>query len=290
MSALPLRAGDRCAAAATIAAVEARAHRVVAEVDGRRVVWRQFGAGPPLLLLHGGHGCWLHWIRNVEALAARHAVWLPDLPGYHDSDPLPADLPRGESFAALVAALAASWRSLGTAEAFDLAGFSFGGLVAGAWAARDDSVRRLLLFGTSGHGTRRRPVAALRNWRAVRDDAQRRDALAHNLRAHMLHAPGAADSLADEIHERGCLKARFRSAEISRSDLLSKLLAKVGRPMLFVWGEHDVTAEPQAVAELLTAGRQEREACVLPGAGHWVQYEQSGAVDALLLQWLARRS
>lgn len=58
--------------------------------EGRRVCWRGFGAGRPVVLLHGGHGNWLHWVRNIEALAAHHAVWVPDLPGYGDSDdPVP---------------------------------------------------------------------------------------------------------------------------------------------------------------------------------------------------------
>ncbi|MGT2492391.1 alpha/beta fold hydrolase [Cupriavidus basilensis] len=37
---------------------------------GCRVVWRRFGEGRPVILLHGGHGSWLHWVRNIEALAA----------------------------------------------------------------------------------------------------------------------------------------------------------------------------------------------------------------------------
>jgi pimeloyl-ACP methyl ester carboxylesterase len=31
------------------------------------VVWRSWGSGPPLLLLHGLHGSWMHWVRNVAA-------------------------------------------------------------------------------------------------------------------------------------------------------------------------------------------------------------------------------
>ena len=57
-----------------------------------RVRWRCFGqparadGRPPVALLHGGHGCWLHWVRNVEMLAERHTVWVADLPGFGDSD------------------------------------------------------------------------------------------------------------------------------------------------------------------------------------------------------------
>ena len=47
--------------------------------------WRRFGDGPPLVLLHGGHGNWLHWARNIESLALGNAVWVADMPGYGDS-------------------------------------------------------------------------------------------------------------------------------------------------------------------------------------------------------------
>ncbi|MCD6078130.1 MAG: alpha/beta hydrolase fold protein, partial [Ramlibacter sp.] len=50
------------------------------------VVWHAWGAGAPLVLLHGGSGSWTHWIRNVEALAvAGRRVLVPDLPGFGDS-------------------------------------------------------------------------------------------------------------------------------------------------------------------------------------------------------------
>ena len=33
------------------------------------VVWRIWGTGDPLVLLHGGTGSWMHWVRNIEALS-----------------------------------------------------------------------------------------------------------------------------------------------------------------------------------------------------------------------------
>src|SRR5690606_6756048 len=56
------------------------------------VRWQRLGSGDPLVLLHGGHGSWLHWIRNIEALARRYTVWMPNMPGYlHSADVPPTD-------------------------------------------------------------------------------------------------------------------------------------------------------------------------------------------------------
>lgn len=242
-----------------------------------------------MILLHGGHGGWFHWIRNVDALAAHRTVWLPDMPGYLESGALPAGLPRSERFAALVSALTDSWHCVDeTGNAIDLAGFSFGGLVAAAWTVRHAAVRRLALFGASGHGTPRRPVAPLKNWKSAPDEKRRRKYLLHNLRAHLLHDPAAADAIAEEVHERACLRTRFRSSDISQSDELVRLLGKIDRPMLLVWGEHDVTAHPRIVADRLSEGRPERLGRVIAGAGHWVQYERADEVNALLLDWMGR--
>ena len=75
-----------------IARLDAAAeHRSVPFSDGRAMHWRIFGQGNPLVLLHGGHGSWLHWIRNIDALSRDHMLFVPDLPGFGDSDDPPAE-------------------------------------------------------------------------------------------------------------------------------------------------------------------------------------------------------
>src|ERR671931_2054547 len=69
--------------------LDAAAARILTACGDGRMVWRLWGSGPPLLLLHGGHGSWTHWIRTIPALAGQCTVVVPDMPGYGDSDAPP---------------------------------------------------------------------------------------------------------------------------------------------------------------------------------------------------------
>jgi 2-hydroxy-6-oxonona-2,4-dienedioate hydrolase len=270
------------AASARIAALDRSAarHRI-AVGNGASMMWRRFGDGPPLVLVHGGHGSWLHWIRNVEALAARHAVWLPDLPGYGDSDPI-----ESTGIDEIVRAVVRSLDTLvGAGAMVDLCGFSFGGLVASRVAAERGHVRRLAVIGTAGHGLKSRYTLEMRNWRLARETSALLSALRNNLAALMLHDAGAIDPLALEVHRACCTATRFRSKTISRAALLRPILDGVDAPVLLVWGEHDVTTEPEAAARAISEGRADISWQLVPGAGHWAQYERADEVNRLLLDW-----
>lgn len=261
---------------------QAAARHAVRHADGD-VVWRRFGEGPPLVLLHGGHGSWLHWARNVEALGSAFELWLPDLPGFGDSA-----LPAEATMQGLVAATHASLDALiGVHTPIAVAGFSFGALVATQLALQRGRVQRLALLGPAGHGGARRPRAELRSWREAHhqgDEQALREAMRHNLLAHMLWGDDA-DLLALEIHTKSCLRTRFHSRTISRSGRLRDGLRAFVGPRLLVWGEHDVTATPAELAVDLIEPGAEAEAAVIPDAGHWVQYQAADRINALLLDW-----
>ncbi len=291
---------------------------------GQGLLWRRFGAGPPLLLLHGGHGSGWHWARNIEALAADHEVLVPDMPSFGESADLPGAPHDGDRLERLVQALQAGLTELlPRPVAIDLVGFSFGGLVAAHLAAHlavssgtslatslatpsaahprnaDDHntvvepgtvtrslhlVRRLALIGPAGHGTRRRTTVPLLDWR-VPDPAARRAALLQNLQSFMFHRAGSADALALHIHEQACMATRFRSKALSmRSDLMPALQVW-GGPLLALWGEHDVTCVPVELGPWMAGQLPGMQWQVLPEAGHWLAYEEAPAVNQRLLAW-----
>jgi pimeloyl-ACP methyl ester carboxylesterase len=261
--------------------------RHVLEHDGVSVVWRRFGQGPAVAMLHGGHGSWLHWARNIEALAQHHTVWVVDLPGYGDSD-----VPSPVEMAGLVQATQVTLDALvGADTPVALIGFSFGGLVSAQVAKRRTGVTALALLGPGGHGGPRRPIGELRSWRRAASDGDTAllgATMRHNLMMHMLHAPGALDDAATHIHTVSCRRTRFASKPISHAGGLLPLLTAPSGPLLMAWGEHDVTTDPAWVMQAVQAQQIPAQTVLLPGAGHWVQYEAADAVNNLLLTWLSQ--
>ncbi len=282
--------------AAAVARLTSRARREVHGRPGQQVVWRRFGAGPPLVLLHGGHGSWLHWARNIEALSAQHEVLVPDMPGFGESDDLTGSPHASDRLERLVETLQSTLGELlAKPGAIDLAGFSFGGLVAArlAEASAVDAnlaatsrhpVRRMALIGPAGHGQRRRVSVGLQDWR-LSDPAARLAALRQNLESFMLHRTVSADALALHIHEYSCLATRFRSKALSMRTELWPALKCWGGPLLTLWGEHDVTCAPQELGPLFPERQPGAQWQVLRQAGHWLAYEEAAAVNRRLLEW-----
>jgi pimeloyl-ACP methyl ester carboxylesterase len=266
-----------------IAEHEARAKRHVIRVGPDEVVWRQFGEGEPLVLFHGGHGSWMHWARNIDALSRSFSIWIPNLPGYGDSS-----TPQFDDFQSLVHVTRESMELLfGSELVINLCGFSFGGLVAANIAAQRPAVKKLALLGPAGHGGPRRPRGKLQNWKMADSEVAVLEAMRHNLWAHMLYANEQIDPLALGIHTDACLKTRYRSRGHSLRGDLSQALNQYPGEILFVWGEHDVTATPDALIDTLVRQSSTRKHLVVPGAGHWVQYESAPIVNQTLIEWFS---
>ena len=271
--------------AAVLHELTERMQRLDLPFSGGHVTWRCLGEGPPLVLLHGGHGCWAHWIRNIDALSRRFKICVPDLPGYGDSSG-----PGSPTLAALLVATRETLDSLvGASTPIALAGFSFGGLVAARLAAQRGAVSAMALLGPAGHGGPRRPRGDLRSWREAQvssDSEALRQIMRHNLELHMLASPADDQGLA--IHTQACLRTRFHSKSVSRSGGLMDSLQVLTCPVLLVWGEHDVTATPRELAPRLAALCRRARTEVLANAAHWVQYEVAASVNAMLDEWFVQ--
>jgi 2-hydroxy-6-oxonona-2,4-dienedioate hydrolase len=250
------------------------------------LVWRSWGEGRPLVLLHGGGGSWEHWARNIGPLSHRHQVWCPDLPAFGDSaDPLP---PGGVDEIAAAVADGLDLLLPGP-HAFDLAGFSFGGMVGTTVAdLRPGRIRRLVLVGVTSLGLIRRDMP-LQRWRLETDPARRLAMHRANLETLMV-ASRDDDPDAVALHARNVERARFNGKEAARTTRIRDLLGGiVVGTVAAIYGEHDTTTngDVEAAHAVLRRVRPDVRFVSLPGAGHWVQYEAAEAFDAALLDLLA---
>ena len=263
--------------------VAAEAQRVETPCGDGSMVWRIWGSGPPLVLLHGGYGSWMHWIRNVLVLAREFTVIAPDLPGLGES----ATPPEPHSAEALAQIIVEGLTTiLPGGERFHLTGFSFGGVLGGHVAALlGDQVRGFTIVGSNGLGLPRQPTQLERQ----KPGGTVEELLAiarHNLGILMIADKDKIDDLAVYIQYVNAPRGRVRSRRFSRTDTLIQTLPRVRAQLSGIWGGRDAGAYPylderkRVLDEIQPGLRFE----IIPGAGHWVAYEAADRFNPILAE------
>jgi pimeloyl-ACP methyl ester carboxylesterase len=278
--------------AAEVARMDAAARRIETPCGDGSMVWRVWGEGPALVLLHGGYGSWTHWLRNIPGLIQTSRVIAADMPGLGESASAPEPY-TAESLAAIVAGGLGEVldRVQGRGAAFDLAGFSFGGLIGGHVAASFGArCRTLTLVGAGGLGLKRAPMRELRKWRLAPDEAGQRALHRENLAILMIADPAKIDDLAVELQARNAERGRTKSPPIARTDTLARKLPELKGRLAGIWGERDITAmdDLPARARLIRGVQPDAPFIIIAEAGHWVQFEAAEAFNAALLELLDR--
>jgi pimeloyl-ACP methyl ester carboxylesterase len=268
---------------AFVEGVAAEAIRVETPCGDGKMVWRIWGAGPPLVLFHGGYGSWTHWIRNVLPLSRSFTVIAPDLPGLGESA-TPPEPHTAEGLASIL--VGGIDLVLPRREPLHLAGFSFGGVLGGHVAAQlGDRVRAFTVVGSNGLGLIRQPTDLQR----VLAGSSTAEALAvhhHNLGALMIADPAKIDELAVYIQSTNAPRGRVRSRRFSRADTLVRALPLVKARLDGIWGGRDATAYPHLDerANTLRSFQPDAQFEIIEGAGHWVQYEAADRFNPLLAE------
>ncbi len=268
---------------AIVEGVAAEAQRIETPCGDGGMVWRIWGSGPPLVLFHGGYGSWTHWIRNVLVLAREFTVIAPDLPGLGES----ATPPEPHTAEGLAAILVEGLDIVLPKDvAPHIAGFSFGGVLGGHVAAQlGDRLRALTIVGSNGLGLVRQPTTLER----VPAGAPVAEALAihrHNLGVLMIADPAKIDELAVYIQSQNAPRGRVRSRRFSRTDTLARVLPLVKARLDGIWGERDATARSHLDerARVLRSFQPDARFEVIPGAGHWAQYEAADRFNQVLAE------
>lgn len=245
------------------------------------------GSGKNVLLIHGGRGSHTHWVKNIDALAKHYRVVAVDLPGFGDAPPVSRDIDPDEYLALVERGV----RQLIGGRPTAIVAFSFGGAVGADLGRRLGTLcSKLALLGPGGFGEAKGRVLDLKSPpEALDSDGRFRAVIRHNLLAMMLHKPDSVDDGTIDIQIRNIARGRFNSLKVSLRPTLLKDLGAISCPLMMVWGANDVVAypSPQARAELCRAVRPNLELHLVPGAGHWVQYEAADTVNDLLLRFLA---
>ena len=248
----------------------AELHQVI--IDGAQLTCRSWGHGRPLVLLHGSAGNWGHWVRNIDHLSGSRRVIVPDLPGFGDSNTF-----AGTSLSQLVDALAGMVNAVVGDDQMDLAGMSFGGIVAGHLAARcTGQVDRVVLVSVGGIGMTARVTPS--------PDPDPRAQLAR----FMFADPTTADDTALAIHIDGIGRATFRTGGLPASTALVDVLPAITAEIDAVYSTLDAffDGDPTEPIGLLQRVRPDVRGHVIPDSGHWIPYEKADQLNALMSEVL----
>jgi pimeloyl-ACP methyl ester carboxylesterase len=257
------------------------------EVGGLRVAYERAGAGPPLVLLHGyvGDGP-TTWRPQLDGLSDEFTVVAWDAPGAGGS----ADPPESFGMAGYADCLAGFVDRLGL-ERPHLAGLSFGGALALAFARRHPAVPGTLVLASAyaGWGGSLPPeVAAQRLEQAMVLAELSPEEFVATLLPTMFSAAtpsGTVDAFRASMlafHPPG-----FRAMARASAEDLRDALAHVGVPTLLVYGDQDVRA-PLPVAQAIQAAVPGSTLVVLPGAGHLCNIEAPEAFNRTVRSFLLR--
>jgi pimeloyl-ACP methyl ester carboxylesterase len=258
-------------------------------------------SGPAVVLLHGAglDAAALSLGSAMIALCGRSRVFAPDLPGFGDSDPLPA----GWGFAEYSVFLGPLLDALGLARA-SVAGLSMGGGIALGFALQaPERVEKLALIdsacldgaipgGRSIWFFVHMPGLSNIGWALVKSS---RHLMRRALLRHMRHRPEmVTPKLVDDLmrlareHRAGAAVLEWQRREITWNGLRTNYvnrLPEIAIPTLILHGDDDRLL-PVPIAErahrLIRNSRLE----IIPNCGHLAPLEQPEAVNRALCEFL----
>jgi 2-hydroxy-6-oxonona-2,4-dienedioate hydrolase len=258
--------------------------------------WRtrvlEAGQGAPVICMPGTGGHLEAYAHNIGALAEQYHVVAYDWPGHGYTTHAKADLELDTYVGHLVDLMDV----LGFDKAH-LIGESLGGWVAVKFAAaHPDRVGKLVLDTPGGTMARPDVMEKIRSLSQAAAD----DPTPERIRARLewlMADPGTVTDELVEIRRRIYARPGFADSmrqilclqdpEIRRRNLITDDdLAAVPGPALVVWTSDDPSGPAGAgieMADKIRGGRFE----LIPGAGHWPQWEQRDRFNQLVLAFLA---
>lgn len=270
-------------------------------VGGREIYVSESGSGQAVVLLHGGGpgatGV-ANYSRNIEALAGRFRVIVPDLPGYGRSEKW---IDQSDPVGYLGRSVGGLLDELGIASAH-LVGNSYGGAAALRLALdRPEKVGRMVLMGPGGVGTTRAlPTAGLNALLGYyQGEGPSRDKLRRFIREYLVFDGGTvpeklieqryAASIDPEVVANPPLRrpsGPLALRTLWRMDFTrDPRLRRLAQPTLVIWGANDKVNRPEG-GRMLAEAMPNCDLYLAANTGHWVQWERAELFNTLAAAFL----
>ncbi|NMO01481.1 alpha/beta fold hydrolase [Gordonia sp. TBRC 11910] len=271
------------------------------EVGRRQIFVTEAGEGAPVVLLHGGGpgatGA-SNYSRNIDALATKFRVIVPDMPGYGRSS---KDIDQSDPFGDLAMFVRGLLDELDVERAH-LVGNSYGGAAALRLAMdRPDRVGKLILMGPGGIGTTRAlPTKGLNSLLGYYGgDGPTKQKLSEFIREYLVYDASAIDDELIELRYQASIQPDVVAnpplrrpsgptalRTVLRMDLTrDRRLASVQAPTLVIWGADDQVNRP-AGGPTLAKTMPNCDLYVAARTGHWVQWERADLFNDLASTFL----
>lgn len=241
------------------------------ELLGTKLRYREAGAGPTVLFLHGADGD--TWSPLLDALSAQHHVTAPEHPGFGRT-PIPAWMMNVGDLA---------YFYLDALQALDLRDVHLVGHCVGGWAAAEMAVRNteriasLTLLAPAGAESREASISDVFAWGP------------EEFARHQFHDGKLADAWqaaqakldVDIVLQNRTGLARLAWNPRLHSPQLPFWLHRIDVPTLLIWGEQDRVI-PLACHQPFVREIKQARFVTLPNAGHALPIEGAAAIGPKL--------
>jgi len=274
-------------------------------VAGKPIFFAEAGDGPAVVMLHGGGpgaSGLSNYSRNIDALARRFRVIVPDMPGYGRSA---KGVDRSDPFGYLADMIRDLLDEIGV-ESAHLVGNSYGGAAALRLALdTPHRVGKLVLMGPGGVGTTRgAPTAGLKSLLSYYGgEGPSREKLEAFIRGYLVYDGASVpddlidlryaasidpEVVADPPLRRPSGPTALRT--LWRMDLTrDRRLKALATPTLVLWGRDDKVNRPSG-GPMLVNTLPNAQLVMTSRTGHWLQWERAELFNQLVTEFLSERS
>lgn len=252
------------------------------------VHYETYGAGPPVILLHGWIGSWGLWQPTMEALGRTHRCYALDFWGFGESGKK-RDSYAVSDFMELVRQF---MDALGIAQA-PLVGHSMGGTTSlGTTLRYPDRVTRVCVIGSPIVGSSLSPVLQFASvgWvggigRIIPNLWLPPVKLGIRIAAPIITRDKRWYAMVARDISRASMEAFFASVSSLRRTDLRPRLPEIKTPVMGIYGRRDVIVHPKQY-EPLQAGVKHARIEVLPRSGHFPMLDEPVACLGLIRSFL----